>query len=191
MIASLSGKVSEIFEDSLILQVGGVGLQVFIPVNSLSNFEVGQDIFLLTQFVVRETEMTLYGFSGHEEREFFNLLVGVNGVGPKLALAVLSSLSIPVIRRAVFDENPEVLGTVSGVGKMTAQKIALHLKNKIKDSDEMAVSVFDDLNMEVVEALTSLGYSAAEAQTSVRAIPKDTPEDLEDRLRIALAYFGK
>jgi Holliday junction DNA helicase RuvA len=191
MIASLSGKVSEIFEDSLILQVGGVGLQVFIPLNSLSNFEVGQDIFLLTQFVVRETEMTLYGFSGHEEREFFNLLVGVNGVGPKLALAVLSSLSIPVIRRAVFDENPEVLGTVSGVGKMTAQKIALHLKNKIKDSDEMAVSVFDDLNMEVVEALTSLGYSAAEAQASVRAIPKNTPEDLEDRLRIALAYFGK
>jgi Holliday junction DNA helicase RuvA len=140
---------------------------------------------------VREKEMTLYGFSGNEEREFFNLLVGVNGVGPKLALAVLSSLSIPVIRRAVFDENPEVLGTVSGVGKMTAQKIALHLKNKIKDTDEMAVSVFDDLNMEVVEALTSLGYSAAEAQAAVRAIPKDTPEDLEDRLRIALAYFGK
>ncbi len=191
MIASLSGKISGIFEDSLILQVGGVGLQVFIPVNSLSNFEVGQDIFLLTQFVVREKEMTLYGFSGNEEREFFNLLVGVNGVGPKLALAVLSSLSIPVIRRAVFDENPEVLGTVSGVGKMTAQKIALHLKNKIKDTDEMAVSVFDDLNMEVVEALTSLGYSAAEAQAAVRAIPKDTPEDLEDRLRIALAYFGK
>jgi Holliday junction DNA helicase RuvA len=191
MIASLSGKISEIFEDSLILQVGGVGLQVFIPVNSLSNFEVGQDIFLLTQFVVRETEMTLYGFSGHEEREFFNLLVGVNRVGPKLALAVLSSLSIPVIRRAVFDEKPEVLGTVSGVGKMTAQKIAMHLKNKIKDTDEMAVSVFDDLNMEVVEALTSLGYSAAEAQAAVRAIPKDTPEDLEDRLRIALAYFGK
>jgi Holliday junction DNA helicase RuvA len=191
MIASLSGKISEIFEDSLILQVGGVGLQVFIPVNSLSNFEVGQDIFLLTQFVVREKEMTLYGFSRHEEREFFNLLVGVNGVGPKLALAILSSLSIPVIRRAVFDEKPEVLGTVSGVGKMTAQKIALHLKNKIKDTDEMAVSVFDDLNMEVVEALTSLGYSAAEAQAAVRAIPKDTPEDLEDRLRTALAYFGK
>jgi Holliday junction DNA helicase RuvA len=191
MIASLSGKISEIFEDSLILQVGGVGLQVFIPLNSLSNFEVGQDIFLLTQFVVRETEMTLYGFSRPEEREFFNLLVGVNGVGPKLALAVLSSLSIPVIRRAVFDKNPEVLGTVSGVGKMTAQKIALHLKNKIKDSDEMAVSVFDDLNMEVVEALTSLGYSAAEAQAAVRVIPKDTPEELEDRLRIALAYFGK
>jgi len=191
MIASLTGKVSEIFEDSLILMVGGVGLQVFIPATSLSNFEIGKDIFLQTQMVVREKEMTLYGFSGTEDREFFNLLVGVNGVGPKLALAVLSSLSIPVIRRAVFDEKPEVLGTVSGVGKMTAQKIALHLKNKIKDTDDMVASVLDDTNLEVVDALTALGYSAAEAQAAVRAIPKDTSDNIEDRLRIALGYFGK
>ncbi len=191
MIASLNGKVSEIFEDSLILLVGGVGLLVYVPTSILSNFEVGKEVFMQTQMVVRENEITLYGFSRREELEFFNLLVGVNGVGPRLALAVLSSLSIPVIRRAVFDEKPEVLGTVSGVGKMTAQKIALHLKNKIKDTDEMAVSVMDDTNMEVVEALVALGYSAAEAQAAVRSISSDTPDNLEDRLRIALAYFGK
>lgn len=191
MIASLNGLVSEIYEDSLVLLVGGVGLQVFVPANSLSNFEVGKEAYLVTELVVRETELTLYGFSGGDEREFFNLLVGVNGVGPKLAMAVLSHLSIPVIRRAVFDEKPEVLGTVSGVGKMTAQKIALHLKNKIKDSDEMAVSSFDETNMEVVEALTALGYSAAEAQAAVRNIPSDAPEDIEARLRIALSYFGR
>lgn len=190
MIASLSGRISEIFEDSLVLLVGGVGLHVFVPANSLSSFEVGKEAFLQTQMVVRENEMTLYGFSTQEDREFFNLLVGVNGVGPKLAMAILSSLSIPVIRRAVFDEKPEVLGTVSGVGKMTAQKIALYLKNKIKDSDEMAVSVLDDTNLEVVDALTALGYSAAEAQAAVRNIPQDAPDNLEDRLRIALAYFG-
>jgi Holliday junction DNA helicase RuvA len=191
MIASLNGIVSEIMEDSLVLLVGGVGLQVFVPANDLSKFEVGKEIFLQTQMVVRETEMTLYGFSGQEDREFFNLLVGVNGVGPRLALAVLSSLSIPVIRRAVFDEKPEILGTVSGVGKMTAQKIALYLKNKIKDTDDMAVSVLDDTNLELVDALTALGYSAAEAQAAVRFIPKDAPDNLEDRLRIALGYFGQ
>ena len=191
MISSLNGKISEILEDSLVIVVGGVGLQVFVPSGNLGRFSVGDEIYLQTQMVVRENEMTLYGFSDLEEREFFNLLVSVNGVGPKLALAVLSSLSIPVIRRAVFDEKPEVLGTVSGVGKMTAQKIALHLKNKIKDTDEMEASVMDEVNLELVDALTALGYSAAEAQAAVRSVPKDVPDSLEDRLRIALTYFGK
>ncbi|MEJ2484324.1 MAG: Holliday junction branch migration protein RuvA [Anaerolineales bacterium] len=191
MISSINGRVVEKETDSLVVEVGGVGLEVNAPPDVCRSAEVGSIISLKTYLVVRENELTLYGFSTWEEREFFMLLIGVNGVGPRLALAVLSTLVPNAIRRAVFAEQAEIFSRVSGVGKTTAQKILLHLKNKLKDVDGLeAAAAMDDLDTEVIGALTALGYSIVEAQAALQSIPKDAPRDVEQRLRLALAYFS-
>ncbi|HAY85725.1 MAG TPA: Holliday junction branch migration protein RuvA [Chloroflexi bacterium] len=191
MISSIKGRVVEQETDSLVVEVGGVGLEVNAPADLCRSAEIGSIISLKTYLVVRENELALYGFSSREEREFFVLLIGVNGVGPRLALAVLSTLTPNAIRRAVFAEQAEIFNRVSGVGKTTAQKILLHLKNKIKDVDGLeAAAVMDDLDTEVIGALTALGYSIVEAQAALQSIPKDAPRDVEQRLRLALAYFS-
>lgn len=191
MIASLSGRVQEMLADSLVIEVGGVGLQVFVPVPTRDRLHPGEAVFLHTHLVVREESLTLYGFETRESREFFNLLLTVNGVGPRLALNVLSILSPDAIRRAVFHEQAEVFSRVPGVGKKTAQKILLQLQDRIPGEAGMErVSAFSDLDAEVLAALTALGYSVVEAQAAIQAIPRSAPEDVESRLRLALQYFS-
>ncbi len=191
MISSINGRVAESTEDSLIVEVGGVGLEIFTPADLCQQVKVGQPVSLHTYMVVRETELSLYGFSTREEREYFTLLLGVNGVGPRLALAVLSTLNPNAIRRAVFAEQPEIFNRVSGVGKTTSEKILLHLKNKVKNVDGLqAAAALDDLDTEVIGALTTLGYSIVEAQAALQSISKDAPREVEERLRLALAYFS-
>ncbi len=191
MIASLTGLVAEKDDNSIVIQIGGIGLRVRVPAGIRDEVQVGQTISLHTFLVVRETELTLYGFSTKEEREFFNLLLGVSGVGPRLALAALSTLTPDAIRRAVLNEQAAVFSQVPGVGKTTAGKILLHLKNKIKDVEGLElVAVLDDVGAEVLAALTALGYSVVEAQAALQSIPRDAPKDVEERLRIALGYFS-
>lgn len=191
MISSIRGQVIETTKDGLVVEVGGVGLEVYTPADLSHQAEQGRSIALHTYLVVRETELSLYGFGTREEREFFILLIGVNGVGPRLALAVLSTLTPNAIRRAVFAEQAEIFSRVPGVGKTTAQKIQLHLKNKIKDVGGLeAAAAMDDLDTEVIGALTALGYSIVEAQAALQNIPKDAPREIEERLRLALAYFS-
>jgi len=191
MISSINGRVAEKTDSGLVVEVGGVGLEVFAPPELCQQAEVGKPISIKTHLIVRENELSIYGFQTGEEREFFVLLLGVNGVGPRLALSVLSTLNPNAIRRAVFAEQAEVFNRVSGVGKTTAQKILLHLKNKIKDVDGLeTAAAMDDLDTEVIGALTALGYSIVEAQAALQSIPKDAPRDVEERLRLALAYFS-
>jgi Holliday junction DNA helicase RuvA len=191
MIASLTGHVAEKDDNSIVIQIGGFGLQVRVPAGIIDEVQVGQTVTLHTFLVVRETELSLYGFPTKEEREFFILLLGVSGVGPRLALAALSTLTPDAIRRAVFNEQAAVFSQVPGVGKTTAGKILLHLKNKIKDVEGLElVAVLDDVGAEVLAALTALGYSVVEAQAALQSIPKDAPKDVEERLRIALGYFS-
>jgi Holliday junction DNA helicase RuvA len=190
MIASLLGKVHEILPDSLVVQISGVGLQVFVPAATRELHRAGDNISLHTYLVVRQDMLTLYGFETRDEREFFVLLLGVNGLGPRLSLNVLSVLSPDAIRRAVFYEQSEVFSRVPGVGKKTAQKILLQLQDRVKMVPGLEpVAVTSDLDTQVVDALTALGYSIVEAQTAVQSIPRDGPEDVEERLRLALQYF--
>lgn len=192
MISSVSGRVVDAGEDGLVIEVGGVGLQVNAPTALCLQAEIGKSISLFTTLIVRETDLSLYGFPTKEERHFFTLLLGVNGVGPRLALAVMSALTPNAIRRAVFSEQVEVFNQVAGVGKTTAQKIMLHMKTKIKDVDGLEVmAALDDVDTEVIAALTALGYSIVEAQAAIQNIPKDAPREVEARLRIALGYFSK
>lgn len=190
MIATLRGEISQIEETALILEVGGVGLRVFVPAPVRTRAKVGENAFLFTHLVVREDALTLYGFDSQADRELYTLLLGVDGVGPKVALAVLSTLTVDAIQRAIFADESEILGRVPGVGKKTAQKMALHLKDKLKPADALAgVAAMADFDSEVLAALTALGYSVVEAQSAIQAIPKDASKDVEERLRIALQYF--
>jgi len=191
MIASLSGRVADISSDSIVIQVGGVGLKVFIPVQLREKLRVGENIQVFTYLAVREDSLTLYGFLTLEEREFFTLLIGVNGVGPKLALAGISTLNPDAIRRAVFTEQADFFTRIPGVGKKTAQRILIHLQDKVKSKDGFeSIVEMDDTDTQVLEALVTLGYSVVEAQAALQAIPKDTPDDVETRIRLALQYFS-
>ena len=107
-----------------------------------------------------------------------------------MALSVLSTLTLDAVQRAIFTEEADLLSRVPGVGKKTAQKIALHLKDKLKPSDALAhVAAMTDFDSEVLAALTALGYSVVEAQAAIQSLPKDAPTDVEERLRMALGYF--
>ncbi len=192
MIASIRGEVVEKNHDNLVLMVGGVGLRIFVPAAECDSAQIGEVIYLHTQLIVREDALTLFGFQMEESREFFNLLLGVNGIGPRIALAILSVMSVDSIRRAVINEQSDLFARVPGVGKKTAQKILLHLQDKIKDVSGLAqISRFSEIDTELVAALTSLGYSIVESQTAIQSLPKDTPEDLPTRLRLALQYFSR
>ncbi len=190
MIATLRGEIIQAEDHSLIVEVGGVGLRVFVPAPLRERLRVGEVVMLFTHLVVREDALVLYGFETQAERELFTMLLGVDGVGPKVALSVLSTLTIEAVQRAVFAEESAILSRVPGVGKKTAQKIVLHLHDKLKPSEALTrVAMMSDVDSEVLAALTTLGYSVIEAQTAIQSIPKDAPQDTEERLRLALQYF--
>jgi len=191
MIASLSGEITEITNDSIVIRLAGLGLRVFVPSPLRTRIRTGETIEIQTHLVVREDALSLYGFETGEEREFFVLLLGVNGVGPRTALSILSVLTPDAIRRAVVSEQSDVFSRAPGIGKKTAQKILLHLQGKIRaDSLTGTASPFGEVESEVLAALTSLGYSVVEAQTAIQAIPHDAAQDVETRLRLALQYFS-
>jgi len=140
--------------------------------------------------VVRDTSLNLYGFSTVEQREFFELLLQVNGVGPKLGIAVLSHLSPDMIRSAVTKDQPEALTRVPGVGQKTAQRMIFYLKDRLA-APLGEIGLPSEVDTEVLSALSALGYSLTEAQAAVRFIPEDTPEDIERRVKFALKYFAR
>jgi Holliday junction DNA helicase RuvA len=189
MIATLQGEVSGGKDDYLIVNVGGVGLRVFVPVGLRTAVKPGDQIHLYTHLVVREDALALYGFDTDQEQEYFNLFLGVNGIGPRIALAILSAMNVDMIRRAVLGEQPELLARVPGVGKKTAQKILIHLQGKIPGALAGIGLPVSDVDSEVMEALIGLGYSVVEAQSALQSIPRDAPKDVETRLRLALQYF--
>ncbi len=191
MISSLLGELQQKEDNLLVVAVGGVGLRVAVPKGLAERLDVGEKVFLHTHLIVRENELSLYGFESAEDRKLFTTLLGVDGVGPKVALSVLSTLTIDAIQRAIFNDEPELLSRVPGVGKKTAGKIALYLKDRLKPTDALSrVASMSDVDSEVLAALTALGYSVVEAQSAIQSIPKDASQDVEERLRNALQYFG-
>jgi len=191
MIDMVSGQVASIDKGSVVVMVGGVGFRVNVPRTVFDSVTgTGRAVTLYTHLAVREDSLTLYGFLTEEDRGLFETLITVSGVGPKMALSILSTISIDHLRSAVGREEPDVLTRVPGVGKKTAEKIIFELKNKLKLADLPGFAVMDDTDTQVIESLTALGYSIVEAQSAVQAIPRDTPKDIESRVRAALQYFS-
>jgi Holliday junction DNA helicase RuvA len=189
MISTVRGIVQQLSAAEMVVEVGGVGLRVLVPRSVLESVaSIGHVIFLHTHLVVRQDALTLYGFASPEQRELFELLLQVSGIGPKLALAVLSNVSPEALRAAVANGQPEALDRVPGVGKKTAERIVFHLKDKFS-VPSMGGPALLPADTDVLAALTSLGYSLVEAQAAVQALPPDAPEQVEGRVRLALRYF--
>lgn len=190
MIASIQGEVIGFGEDSLVILVGGIGVRVYVPNSLRAQTRPGEKLFLLTHLVVRQDALILYGFETEAERDFYIMLLGVNGVGPRIALAILSTLTVDAMRRAVLSEQADIFSRVPGVGKKTAQKILLHLQGRVSGEALLPGAPGAETDIEVLDALTSLGYSIVEAQAALQSIPRDTAADVETRLRLALQYFS-
>ena len=191
MIRTISGRIAKISKQEIVLEVGGIGIGVFIPATLVQTQKVGEPLFLYTSLIVREDSLKLFGFEHEDERDIFELLISVNGIGPRIGLAVLSVMNPDSIRRAVYQGQPAVFSQVPGIGKKTAQKILLHLEDKIQAVEgEKPFFEISDVDTEVLEALIALGYSVVEAQAAIQSIPPDSPTDVETRLSIALTYFS-
>jgi Holliday junction DNA helicase RuvA len=191
LIATLNGKLIQVEEESIVVEVSGVGFLVNVPKQLAAELKPGQNVSLNTSLIVRQDSLALFGFDTAEGREYFDLLLGVSGIGPRLALTILSTLTPESIRRAVFSDQPEVLSRVPGVGKKSSQKIIFHLQDKITPEDSFEpMAGMSEVDSEVLSALIALGYSVVEAQAAVQSIPPDSQEDVESRLRLALAYFS-
>jgi len=190
MIASLEGRIAAHSQTALIVNIGGIGLRVLCPQTVLATARVGEPILLFTHLIVREDDLSLVGFASEDELALFQNLIGVVGVGPKTALALLSAMAPDAIRLAIGQEQPEVLARVPGIGKKTAQKIVLELRDKVGAVEvSEGLAALTEADTAVIDALTSLGYSIVEAQRAVQGLPRDVT-DVEDRLRRALASFG-
>ncbi len=191
MISILHGNVIAQETDGIIIDVNGVGFHVMVPAFLRDRVQPGENIYLYTKLIVREDAWLMCGFETKEGREIFEHMLSVNGIGPRLAMSILSTLSPDVIRRAVFNEQPEVFNRVPGIGSKTAQKIVLHLQGRLPAAEGLEpLSRISEVDGEVLSALTTLGYSLVEAQAALQYIPKDTPQEVETRLRLALQYFS-
>lgn len=188
MIATLKGKAALLGADWVVVEVGGVGYKVFVSTATLSQIQNATDVRLHTHLQVREDALTLFGFLSFEELSIFETMLEVSGIGARLALALLSAFKPQELATIIATGNADMLCTVSGVGKKTASRIVLELKDKVA-KNWAAVPVGSDmaLDNEVMAALTALGYSGAEAAKAVVALPRDGQLALEDKIRLALA----
>lgn len=192
MIATLRGRIVGHAKQSVILDVNGVGFQVVLSASDLDRFgEVGREVTLFTHLQVREDGLTLYGFSSEEARELFELLLTVSGIGPKVAMALLSAFSPDDLQKALVQEDVGALSRVPGIGPKTARNLVFHLRDKIQVAPVgPSLAALAEADAEVISALTSLGYSVIEAQRAVQSLPREELP-LEERIRLALAYFGR
>lgn len=188
MIASLSGTVAELTAGAVVLDVAGVGYLVHAPGPVLAALATGDRVRLLTHLVVREDSMTLYGFRSADQREVFQSLLGVTGVGPKLAVAVLSVFEPSTLRQAVAAGDVEALTAVPGVGRRGAQRMLLELRDRLGISvDETSVPGCD--LAEVRAALVGLGYAPAELRGVVEGVAAPGAS-VEDMVRAALKQLS-
>lgn len=192
MIASVSGIIRQVGKTHVVLDVGGVGLRVFVPRTVLERVSgVGRTLSLFTHLIVRENELALYGFENDEDLNLFEILLDVNGVGPKVGLAILSTLSPEVLKAAIVREETAVLQRVPGIGKKTAERIMFQLRDKLDLTAEVATMPFvSDVDSDVIDVLTSLGFSIVEAQTALQNVDREVT-DLDARVQLALQYLDQ
>ncbi len=191
MIAWVEGRVLARGEDYLVINVGGIGVKAFAPAPLVAQARVGERLAVHTHLYVRENELSLFAFARQEELQMFELLLSVSGVGPRVALAALSAMSVEALQMAIAQEQPELLARIPGIGKRTAQKIVLELRDKLAvEGVPEAMAALTEADAEVVDALTALGYSVVEAQRAVQSLPREVT-DVEERLRLALASFAE
>lgn len=200
MIAFIRGIVADLTENSVIVEAGQIGYEIFMTGSDMDQgLRVGEEVKIHTYFHVREDVMQLYGFLKKDDLQIFRLLLGVNGVGPKGALGILSGITADELRFAVLSDDVKTISKAPGIGKKTAQKLILELKDKLKLEDAFELKLahqqetepagraaIHDGHKEAVEALVALGYSNTDALRAVRQVTDVDPEDVEAILKAAL-----
>lgn len=185
MLATLQGRVSEVFLDFFILEVNGVGYKLKAHTGTLSSLSVGNEKKLYLHEHIREDAYDLYAFLSMDELDFFEKLLSVSGVGPKVALAVCSAAPLESLRSRLAQGDADWLSSLPGLGKKTAQKIVLELKGKLVE-----VGVASDTDRELIEALTNLGYTAFQAREAAKRVSPEI-QDTSDRVRAALKFLSR
>ena len=192
MIASLHGTLESLTSEWAIVNVGGVGFQVNMPTSTLSSLgTVGKEVTLYTHLHVREDILALYGFGSADELGLFQTLISVSGLGPRLALAMLSAMNVENLTMAIATASTDLLTRIPGIGKKMAERLVLELKEKIGAGWISAPAAgLAQENTDVLAALTALGYSVSEASRAVASLPPSPNLTLEEKLKLALGYFG-
>jgi len=196
MISSLHGTAAHVADDSLVIVVGGVGFSVAVTAQLARTVHVGDDVHLHTNLIVREDALSLYGFEAREELTVFTQLISVTGVGPKSALGVLSSLTVPQIAQAVADDDDAPFRRVSGIGPKTAKLIVVQLAGKLQDAPAApaAVSPHGQVPVQVTQALVGLGWTERTAAEAVASVAESASEadraSVQSLLRLTLALLG-
>jgi Holliday junction DNA helicase RuvA len=192
MISGVKGIVESIGSNWVIIDMGGISVQVFVPTSVLTKVgNAGQTVKLHTHLHVREDNLTLFGFSSTRELAIFETLITVKGIGPKLGLAMLSAMDAEQLTMSISSGDTDILTAVPGIGKKTADRIVLELKDKIGGSWMMKQDMESiQNNSDVVSALTSLGYSVAEASRAIASLPSSPHLDIEEKVKLALKYLG-
>lgn len=189
MYAFIRGKIALIGEQHLALDVSGVGYKISATQRFLQQAKLGEEVVLYTHLIVREDELSLYGFAAEQEKNMFERLIGISGVGPKAGMAILSSMTLNDIATAILSADARAFSKVNGIGPKTAGRIVLELKDKIDVSEavggEILASAESTPVAEAMEALISLGYEKSEAVSAVSAV-KDLADSAEDLTRMAL-----
>ncbi len=189
MITSVRGSLEKVGPAWAEIALGGVTVRVNVPPSEVERLGgLGDQVRLFTSLQVREDSLALYGFLTEEARQAFEALLGVNGIGPKLALSVLSALTPDELASAVASEDADAFKGIPGVGKKTASRIILELKGKLGKDWTVEPAVAGQ--GEVIEALTALGYTLSEAREAVSNLPAAAPMTLEEKVRLALQHIG-
>lgn len=191
MIGRIQGTLIANNPPRVIVDCHGVGYEIDVPMSTLYQMpSIGQTVTLLTHFVVREDAQQLFGFATEQERESFRALIKISGVGARTALSLLSGMSVQELAQAVTLQESARLTKVPGIGKKTAERLLLELKGKLgADIGSVSSQAEPDSQVEILQALTALGYSDKEAQTALKHVPSDT--SVSDGIRLALKALSK
>lgn len=186
MIGSIKGEIVLKNENFLIVETGGVGYKINTPPEDLSNVQkVGDTIFLWIHTHIREDAMDLYGFMDYKELKFFEMLISVPSIGPRSGLAILGIASIETLQKAIFTNDTAYLTKISGIGRKTAEKIVLELRDKVEGEDTGSSL---QVELDALEALKSLGYSQIQARDALKKVSVDA--DTSTKVREALKILG-
>lgn len=195
MISYIKGEVTEIFDDTIVVEANNIGYNIKVPSSFMARIIVGHEYKIYTYLNVREDAMILFGFSSRDELNTFKLLISVNGVGPKAGLGILSSLSADELRLAILADDKKTISKCPGIGPKTASKLILELKDKLKLNDIIENSFEVDVDNtssdlgarnEAIEALVALGYSNSDALKAVRMVEISSDMDSSAILKMAL-----
>lgn len=204
MFSYIKGLLAEVSADGIVVEAGNIGWQIYVPLSVLDRLpRTGEEVKIYTSFQVREDAMTLYGFLTRQDRQMFEQLLGVSGVGPKAALGILSAIQPDDLRMAIVSEDAKAIAKAPGIGPKTAKRLILDLKDKIRMEDILpggdglekvptaaAATGVDGASKEAVEALVALGYSMTEAARAVRQVPAAEDMTVEAILKASLKYLA-